>query len=143
MTVTSQPEGPAWGQQWRSSPVFIVAAMAMVLFTGELVPCTIFFMVANFIDNLLYTFIVPILPYMVGHRLGLDPEYTQRMTLALLSQGSFVSIIAKPLISRYTDKSGSKQTRLLIALVVCLVSTAGLALATSGGFPTQPCRESC
>lgn len=117
--------------------------MAMVLFTGELVPCTIFFMVANFIDNLLYTFIVPILPYMVGHRLGLDPEYTQRMTLALLSQGSFVSIIAKPLISRYTDKSGSKQTRLLIALVVCLVSTAGLALATSGGFPTQPCRESC
>ena len=100
-------------------------------------------MVANFTDNLLCTFIVPILPYIVEHRLGLEPDYTQRMSLALLSQGSFVSIIAKPLISRYTDKSGSKQTRLLIALVVCLVSTTGLALATSGGFPTQASRESC
>lgn len=25
---------PIWGQQWRSSPVFIVAAVGMALFTG-------------------------------------------------------------------------------------------------------------
>ena len=26
--------GAKWGQQWRSSPLFIVIAMAMALFTG-------------------------------------------------------------------------------------------------------------
>jgi len=86
------------------------------------------------IDSFLYTFVVPILPYMIETRIGLDPEYTQRVSFALLSQSAFVSVIASPIIGHYADKSSTKRVWLLSSLVVCLVGTFALAVATSGGF---------
>lgn len=115
MKSASLSQGPA---PWRSSSVFIVTTMAMALFT----------------DTFLYTFIVPILPYMIEVRIGLDPDYTQRMSFALLSQGAFISVIASPFIGHYVDKSGTKRVWLLSSLVVCLVGTFALAVSMSAVF---------
>lgn len=85
-------------------------------------------------DTFLYTFIVPILPYMIEVRIGLDPDYTQRMSFALLSQSAFISVIVSPLIGHYADKSSTKRVWLLSSLVVCLVGTFALAVSMSGRF---------
>ncbi|GIC84364.1 putative MFS multidrug transporter [Aspergillus udagawae] len=104
-----------WGQEWRSSSWFIVTAMAMALFT----------------DTFLYTFLVPILPYVVEDRLGLDSSLTQRISFALLSESAAVSVVLNPFIGHYADKSASKRVWLLSALVAALLGSAYLALATS------------
>lgn len=36
MQLPTATQQPRWGEQWRSSPVFIVTAMAIALFTGNL-----------------------------------------------------------------------------------------------------------
>lgn len=106
-----------WGQEWRSSSWFIVTAMAMALFT----------------DTFLYTFLVPILPYVVEDRLGLDSSLTQRISFALLSESAAVAVVLNPFIGHYADKSASKRVWLLSALVAALLGSVYLALATSGG----------
>lgn len=85
-------------------------------------------------DTFLYTFIVPILPYMSEVRIGLDPDNTQRMSFALLSQSALISVIVSPFIGHYADKSGTKRVWLLSSLVVCLIGTFALAVSMSGGF---------
>ncbi|EAW11719.1 putative MFS multidrug transporter [Aspergillus clavatus NRRL 1] len=103
------------GQQWRSSSWFIVTAMAMALFT----------------DTFLYTFLVPILPYVVETRLGLDASLTQRISFALLSESSLVAVVLNPFIGHYADKSESKRVWLLSALVAALLGSIYLAVANS------------
>lgn len=124
---------PAWGQRWRSSPVFIVAAMGMALFTGKRsIPLHCQGeMLMNHADTFLYTFVVPILPYIIESRLSLDSSYTQRMSFALLSQSALVSVILSPLIGHVADKHSTKRIWLLSALVVALVGTGMIAVAMS------------
>lgn len=74
---------------------------------------------------------------MIEVRLGLDSNYTQRMSFALLSQSAFVSVIVSPFIGHFADKSSTKRVWLLSALVVCLVGTFALAVATSGEFSKE------
>ncbi|KAF7171149.1 hypothetical protein CNMCM5623_003578 [Aspergillus felis] len=114
MNLTSVREAK-WGQEWRSSSWFIVTAMAMALFT----------------DTFLYTFLVPILPYVVEDRLGLDSSLTQRISFALLSESAAVAVVLNFFIGHYADKSESKRVWLLSALVAALLGSAYLALATS------------
>ncbi|THD00296.1 hypothetical protein EYZ11_000189 [Aspergillus tanneri] len=96
-----------WGQRWRSSPVFIVGAMLMALFT------------------------VPILPYVLENRLAVDPSLTQRLSFALLAESSIVSLVCSPFIGHYADTLPSKKAILLVSLAVALVGSIVLALATS------------
>ncbi|KAB8078487.1 major facilitator superfamily domain-containing protein [Aspergillus leporis] len=114
MRFTTSPR-TRWGQKWRSSPFFIVSAMAMALFS----------------DVFLYTFIVPILPYILESRLGLDVSLTQRLSFTLLAESAIASLICSPFIGHYADKLSSKKTLLLWSLAAALVSTVILALATS------------
>ncbi|OGM42567.1 MFS multidrug transporter [Aspergillus bombycis] len=107
--------GSVWGHKWRSSPFFIVSAMAMALFT----------------DVFLYTFIVPILPYILENRLGLDVSLTQRMSFALLALSAVASLVCSPFIGHYADKMSSKKILLLGSLAAALFSTVILAIATS------------
>ncbi|KAE8393119.1 major facilitator superfamily domain-containing protein [Aspergillus alliaceus] len=111
--TTSQ--GAGWGQKWRSSSLFIVSAMAMALFS----------------DVFLYAFIVPILPYILESRLGLDVSLTQRMSFILLAESAVASLISSPFIGHYADKMSSKKTLLLGSLATALVSTIVLAVATT------------
>jgi MFS family permease len=83
------------------------------------------------LDVFLYTFIVPILPYILESRLGLDVSLTQRLSFTLLAESAIASLICSPFIGHYADKLSSKKTLLLWSLAAALVSTVILALATS------------
>ncbi|KAJ5769753.1 uncharacterized protein N7511_001804 [Penicillium nucicola] len=104
-----------WGLRWRSSPYFIVTALAVALLT----------------DEYLYGFLVPILPFIVETRLGIDASLTQRISLALLSESALVSVIASPIIGHYADRSPAKRAWLLSGLVIALLGSLILALANS------------
>lgn len=84
------------------------------------------------IDMFLYTFIVPILPYMSETRLGLDASYTQNMSFALLSETAIVTVILSPIVGHYADQSSSKRAWLLYSLFVALFGSFAVAAATSG-----------
>lgn len=62
-----------------------------------------------YIDMLLYTLIVPILPYMSETRLGLDASHTQNMSFALLSETAIVTVILSPIVGHYADKTSTKR----------------------------------
>lgn len=79
----------------------------------------------------LYGFLVPLLPYVLEHRLGLDVSLTQRVSTALLSQSALVMVVASPLIGSYADRSGAKRGWLLWGLAGALLSSLMIALATS------------
>ncbi|OQD98582.1 hypothetical protein PENVUL_c071G08852 [Penicillium vulpinum] len=104
-----------WGLRWRSSTYFIVATMAVAMLT----------------DMYLYGFLVPILPFVLEHRLGLDASLTQRISTALLSQSALVMVVASPLIGSHADRSGAKRGWLLFGLAGALLGSLIVALATS------------
>ncbi|KAK1145686.1 hypothetical protein N8T08_003922 [Aspergillus melleus] len=110
-----------WGQRWRSSPGFIVATMSMALFTGK-----------SQLYVFLYTFLVPILPYVLENRLGIDPSLTQRLSFALLAESSVIALVCSPFIGNYADTLPSKKAVLLASLGVVLLGSIVLAAATSG-----------
>ncbi|KAJ5496819.1 hypothetical protein N7463_008806 [Penicillium fimorum] len=113
------PASPAhnvpWGFQWRSSTKFIVATMSVALFT----------------DMYLYGFLVPLLPYVIEHRLGLDESYTQRISTAFLSLNALIQFVVSPLIGSHADRSGAKREWLLAGLAGALVGSSVIAFATS------------
>lgn len=79
----------------------------------------------------LYGFIVPLLPFILEHRLGLDASLTQRISTALLSQSALVMVVASPLIGYHADHSGAKRGWLLFGLAGALLGSLILAMATS------------
>jgi MFS family permease len=85
----------------------------------------------EFIDEYLYGFLVPIFPFIVETRLGIDASLTQRISLALLSESALVSVIASPVIGHYADRSSEKRAWLLSGLAGALLGSLILALATS------------
>lgn len=79
----------------------------------------------------LYGFLVPILPFVLEHRLGLDVSLTQRISTALLSQTALIMVVASLLIGSHADRSGAKRAWLLFGLAGALVGSLILAVATS------------
>lgn len=73
---------------------------------------------------------IPLLPTVLEHRIGLPPSLTQRYTSIFLAEGAFVSVVSSPFIGAIADAVSSKKTLLLILLVLALVSTACLSLAS-------------
>jgi MFS family permease len=66
-----------------------------------------------FPDTFLYGFTVPILPYMLEHRMGLDTSKMQSLTSIVLSWTALVSVISSPIVGNLMDGLGSKRlTRL-------------------------------
>ncbi|KAJ5974607.1 hypothetical protein N7481_011817 [Penicillium waksmanii] len=100
------------GNRWRSSRFLIIGTACLALFT----------------ETLLYGFVVPILPYMLETRLKQDPDLTQRTTSGLLSVHGFATLILTPLVAIAADKTPSRKTPLIIALIVCLGGTILVAL---------------
>ena len=83
------------------------------------------------LDTLLYTLVVPILPYMLEYRLDLDASLLQTVSFWLLAETAGISVILSIPIGHYADRIGTKRLWLLWALGIALVSTLGVALATS------------
>ncbi|KAH8647735.1 putative MFS transporter [Xylariales sp. PMI_506] len=111
----ANPTSLPWGFRWRSSKSFIIFTISLSLFT----------------EMLLYSFIVPILSYMIEGRLGLAPRYTQRYTSALLFSHGIFSVISGPIIAHYADKTPYRKMPLLASLFGGIVGTIMLAWARS------------
>lgn len=80
----------------------------------------------------LYGFLVPLLPYTLEHRLGLDESLTQRISTAFLSESALISFVVSPFIGSHADRSGAKREWLLGGLAGALLGSLIIALATSG-----------
>ncbi|CAG8243485.1 unnamed protein product [Penicillium salamii] len=115
MMLKSLQQKESWGLRWRSSVYFIVATMAVALLT----------------DMYLYGFLIPLLPYILEHRLGLDESLIQRLSTALLSESALIMFVASPLIGSHADRSGAKRAWLLAGLAGALLGSLVIALATS------------
>ncbi|KAJ5512450.1 hypothetical protein N7463_002002 [Penicillium fimorum] len=107
--------GRKWGSRWRSSDTFILSSMSMALFT----------------DEMLFAFMVPLLPHIFENRLGLDTALTQRLTSIFLVEGALISIVSSPFIGNLADRATSKKFLLLVILVLTLISVLCLSITTS------------
>ncbi|OQE22685.1 hypothetical protein PENFLA_c012G06662 [Penicillium flavigenum] len=106
---------PTWGYRWRSSDTFILSSMSMALFT----------------DEMLFAFMVPLLPHIFENRLGLDTSLTQRLTSIFLVEGALISTISSPFVGDISDRASSKKVLLLVLLVLTLISVLCLSITTS------------
>ena len=88
-------------------------------------------MLMNNADSFVYTFAVPIFPYIVESRLGLDSSYTQRMSFTFISQSALVSVIFSPLTGYLADKYSTKRIWLRTASLVALVGTVMVVSAVT------------
>lgn len=86
------------------------------------------------LDTFLYTLVVPILPYMLEYRLGLNSSLLQTVSFWLLAETAGISVLLSIPIGHYADRIGTKRLWLLWALWIALVSTLGVALATSSVY---------
>ncbi|KAJ5701247.1 MFS general substrate transporter [Penicillium malachiteum] len=100
------PEYP-WGYRWRSSSAFVIFTCILALFT----------------ETFLYSFIVPIVSYMIEVRLQLPSSQTQRYTTALLATHGFFSIFAPPIVAHFADKTSDRKIPLVLCLVFCTIGT--------------------
>lgn len=132
MTASSTVQ---WGHQWRSSKCFILASMAMALFTGMY---AIFLLMLrtnwNISDEILFAFMVPLLPYIFEQRMGLPVSLIQRVTLFFLAEGALVSVVSSPVIGHIADKASSKKRLLLYSLGLAFVSSVLVAVTTSCAY---------
>lgn len=85
----------------------------------------------NYLDEMLFAFMVPLLPHILENRLGLDATLTQRYTSVFLVEGALISIVSSPLIGDIADRASSKKALLLVLLVLTLISVLSLSMTTS------------
>ncbi|OJJ04881.1 hypothetical protein ASPVEDRAFT_173567 [Aspergillus versicolor CBS 583.65] len=86
---------------------------------------------ALFCDTFLYSFPVPILGYMIEHRLQIDPSQTQNIITALLSLHGLATLAFAPVIAHFAGKCPTRKAPFLISLAGCLVGTLLLSLTPS------------
>lgn len=106
---------------WRSSRWFIIATTWLGL-------C---------IEAFQFSFIIPILPYMIESRLALSPAVTQRVTTELLTSYGVVSMLASPIISHFADKTSARKVPLLFALGGFAAGTVMMAIARTSKFSNR------
>lgn len=104
-------ERPA-GFKWRSNTFFIIATVAIGLFT----------------DLFLYALIVPVLPFMLQDRVGLPREQVQSHVSGLLAAYAAASVVFSPLAGILADRMSSRQTPFLFGLLALLAATTLLSL---------------
>lgn len=109
--------------------------MAMALFTGMY---AIFLLMLrtnwNISDEILFAFMVPLLPYIFEQRMGLPVSLIQRVTLFFLAEGALVSVVSSPVIGHIADKASSKKRLLLYSLGLAFVSSVLVAVTTSCAY---------
>ena len=85
-------------------------------------------------ETFLYSFLVPILKYMLEERLHNDPSYTQPLTSALLIVHGIFILVSAPVIAHFSDKAPDRKTALLAVLGGAIVGTLTIAVAPSRMF---------
>ena len=106
---------PPIGLQWRSNTFFIIATVAIGLFT----------------DLFLYGLIVPVLPFMLQKRVNLPQDQVQSYVSGLLAAYAGASVIFSIPAGWIADRTNARQTPFLCGLVALLGATVLLALGKS------------
>lgn len=107
-------ERPA-GLTWRSNTYFIIATVAIGLFT----------------DLFLYGLIVPILPFMLQDRIGIPQDQVQSHVSGLLAAYAGASVLFSPIAGILADKTSTRQGPFLLGLTALLFATILLFLGES------------
>lgn len=108
-------ESPPWGLRWRASTFFIIATVAVGLFT----------------DLFLYGLVVPVLPFMLRDRVNLPEEKVQSYVSAMLAAYAGASVIFSLPAGIIADKVKTRQAPFLSGLAALLAATLMLALGQS------------
>lgn len=108
-TATSRP--PHF-LEFRSSSTFILATVCIAIFT----------------DILLYGIIVPVIPFALTSRVGVDEDSVQTWNAILLACYTIALFVGSPLVGLYADHTSSRRWPLLIGLVSLAGSTIILCL---------------
>lgn len=103
------------GLQWRSNTFFILATVAVGMFT----------------DLFLYGLVVPVLPFLLQDRLGLPADQVQSHVDALLVAYAAASVLFSPVAGYVADKTATRQAPFLLGLVTLMLATALLFSAAS------------
>lgn len=106
---------PPYGLRWRSSTLFIVATVALGLFT----------------DLFMYGLIVPILPFLLRDRVDIPQPEIQGYVSALLASYAGASVLFSLPAGVIADKSKTRQAPFLTGLAALLAATIMLAFGQS------------
>lgn len=102
-------EKPA-GLRWRSNTFFIVATVAVGLFT----------------ELFLYSLIVPVLPFMLQDRVGIPQDEVQSYVSGLLTAYAAASVVSSPFAGIMADRLSTRQAPFLAGVAIMFLATAGL-----------------
>lgn len=97
---------------FRSSSTFILATVCIAIFT----------------DILLYGIIVPVIPFALTSRVGVDEDSVQTWNAILLACYTIALFVGSPLVGLYADHTSSRRWPLLVGLVSLAGSTIILCL---------------
>ncbi|KAI3319005.1 major facilitator superfamily domain-containing protein [Xylariaceae sp. AK1471] len=103
---------PPWALRWRSNTLFIIATVAIGLFT----------------DLFLYGLVVPVLPFMLRSRLSVPEEEIQSYVSNLLAAYAGASVVSSVPAGWIADRTNSRQAPFLSGLAALLAATIMLAL---------------
>ncbi|ORY68176.1 major facilitator superfamily domain-containing protein [Pseudomassariella vexata] len=106
---------PPRGLRWRSSTTFIIATVAVGLFT----------------DLFLYGLVVPVLPFMLRNRMSIPDEEIQSYVSSLLAAYAGASVVSAVPAGWIADRTDSRQTPFLSGLAALLAATIMLASGDS------------
>lgn len=101
--------------RFRSSKLFIIATICIAIFS----------------DMFLYGVIVPVVPFSIVERAGINENDVQHWTSILLAVYGAALLISAPLAGVFADHSASRRLPLLGGLVVLTAATLMLCLAQS------------
>lgn len=104
-----------WGVKWRSNTGFIVATVAIGLFT----------------DLFLYGLIVPILPFMLQERVNIPDDKVQKYTSGLLAAYAGASVCFSLPAGWVADRTNARRTPFLTGLAALLAATILLGVGQS------------
>ncbi|KIY00565.1 uncharacterized protein Z520_03228 [Fonsecaea multimorphosa CBS 102226] len=100
------------GLRWRASTLFIIATVAIGLFT----------------DLFLYGLVVPILPFMLQERIHLPEDKIQSWVSGLLAAYAGASVVFSIPVGVVADRTNARRTPFLCGLAALLAATIMLAL---------------
>lgn len=108
-------KSPPWALRWRSNTLFIIATVAVGLFT----------------DLFLYGLVVPVLPFMLRDRLSIPEEKIQSYVSNLLAAYAGASVVSSIPAGWIADRTSSRQAPFLSGLAALLAASIMLALGQS------------
>ncbi|KAI0423782.1 major facilitator superfamily domain-containing protein [Xylaria sp. FL1042] len=108
-------DNPPWALRWRSNTLFIIATVAIGLFT----------------DLFLYGLIVPVLPFMLRSRLSIPENEVQPYVSSLLAASAGASVVSSVPAGWIADRTNARQLPYLSGLAALLAATILLALGRS------------